>query len=168
MEEDNDEDDKALPGSFFSFTSTHETPDSTATEEVRRKARESILAAKANATMAAPVGPTLPPESGPSGAELPELKEKPFKDWELLKRPRVENEEAEADDADEELEPVFTEETFIPGPEVGDRPSKSVIFHFLFFLTAQTSSSGTRWCRRRFSCRSPSSLRWCQRASSES
>lgn len=151
-DDDQDNDGSAAPESFFSFNPAQEAPtDSTAAEELRRKARESILAAEAVAAAAAAVGPSLPQESSSSGTGLPELKKKPFEEWELHRRPRPENEELENEDADEEMEPVFTEETFIPGPEVGGclyfiMHDNEFITENFFILPAKTCAYGTRRC----------------------
>ncbi|KAL5105975.1 Proline-rich protein PRCC [Taenia crassiceps] len=110
--------DVTSPGGFFTFNSTQEdsvTP--LTTEEARRRARESILAAEAEVAVKA-----MSQEPVPSLQELPPLKEKPFSDWQLPKRPRVEREgdasgEEEGEEAEEEMGPLFTAETFIPGPE---------------------------------------------------
>ncbi|VDK39795.1 unnamed protein product [Taenia asiatica] len=111
--------DATSPEGFFNFNSTQEdsvTPSTT--EEARRKARESILAAEAEAA-----GKPTPQEPVPLSQELPPLEEKPFKDWQLPKRPRVErengasSEEEGGEDEEEEMGPMFTAETFIPGPE---------------------------------------------------
>lgn len=110
--------DSVSPEGFFTFNNTQEdlvTPSTT--EEARRKARESILAAEAEA-----VGKATPQEPVPPLQELPPLEEKPFKDWQLPKRPRVEREDGassgEEGEEEEEMGPMFTAETLIPGPEV--------------------------------------------------
>ncbi|EUB54872.1 hypothetical protein ECG_07710 [Echinococcus granulosus] len=107
--------DTASPEGFFTFNGTQEDsvlPSNA--DEARRRARESILAAEAAA-----VGNTTPQETVPLPQELPPLEEKPFKDWQLPKRPRVEREEGASSEEgeEEEMGPMFTAETFIPGPE---------------------------------------------------
>ncbi|VDM34193.1 unnamed protein product [Hydatigera taeniaeformis] len=111
------EDDPTSPNGFFSFNDNQD--DSvlpSTTEEARRRARESVLA-----TEAAAASRFTPQATAPSSQELPPLEEKPFKDWQLPKRPRMEHEEGagseeEAEEA-EDMGPMFTAETFIPGPE---------------------------------------------------
>lgn len=125
-----DDFDVDLPSanSFFTFEAAKEAPDATlSAEEVRRKAREAILASEATAktfseasTSQGPSSSSVLASSSMSHNNLPPLKEKPFTEWELQNRSCV-HQHGDNDDEfqhEDEEEPMFTAETFIPGPEV--------------------------------------------------
>nr|CDS25560.1 Mitotic checkpoint protein PRCC C terminal [Hymenolepis microstoma] len=109
--------------SFFTFEAVEEPSASAlSAEEVRRKTREAILASEASAKssteLTAPQGPSSSTSS--DGTYLPPLKEKPFSELELQKRPRAQEQQGDSDgefEHENEEEPLFTAETFIPGPE---------------------------------------------------
>ncbi|KAM3187168.1 hypothetical protein ACTXT7_002822 [Hymenolepis weldensis] len=116
FEEENLDDDLPSANSFFTFGTAKKPSASTlSAEEVRRKAREAILASEATVAQ-------RPSSTSSTGYYLPSLKEKPFSEWELQKGPR--SQPQQGGDSDQkfeheiEEEPMFTAETFIPGPEL--------------------------------------------------
>ncbi|VDL64009.1 unnamed protein product [Hymenolepis diminuta] len=115
FEEENLDDDLSSTNSFFTFGAAKKPLASTlSAEEVRRKAREAILASEATATQRLS-------STSSTGCYLPSLKEKPFSERELQKG--LLNQQQQGDSYQEfehenEEEPMFTAETFIPGPEV--------------------------------------------------
>lgn len=116
FEEEDLVDDLPSANSFFTFGAANKPSASTlSAEEVRRKAREAILASEATSTQ-------RPSSTSSTAYDLPLVKEKPFSEWELQKGLR--NQQQQGGDSDQEFEreneeePMFTAETFIPGPEV--------------------------------------------------
>ncbi|VDO05808.1 unnamed protein product [Rodentolepis nana] len=109
--------------SFFTFEAAVEPSASTlSAEEIRRKTREAILASEASAMSSTESTVAQGPSSSTStsGNYLPPLKEKPFSELELQKRPRAQQQQGDSDGEfahEDEEEPLFTAETFIPGPE---------------------------------------------------
>lgn len=109
--------DSTSTGSFFTFDASQGfSAPPISTEEVRQNARVSVLASEASLKAAAKA--SVAQESGSTSADnLPLLKEKPFKEWELQKRPNVQQGDSE-EEFEKESGPMFTAESFIPGPEV--------------------------------------------------
>ncbi|KAM7534574.1 hypothetical protein Aperf_G00000108982 [Anoplocephala perfoliata] len=113
--ESNDEDfdnESTSTAGFFTFDASQKSSTNPiSTEEVRQNARVSVLASKAAVEATVAQKP-----SSTSAENLPSLKEKPFKDWELQKRPDIQRGDSD-DEFEKETESMFTAESFIPGPE---------------------------------------------------
>uniref|UniRef100_A0A5K3FI40 RRP7 domain-containing protein n=1 Tax=Mesocestoides corti TaxID=53468 RepID=A0A5K3FI40_MESCO len=105
------EDEGDVSGGFFSFYDAKEDAEKAAAdvEAVRRQTQKTLVEASSrHQPIPASAGP---PEEATHECPPPQVV-KPFKDSELPKPPGL-----YGDEIDEDVESVFTEETFIPGPE---------------------------------------------------